>query len=248
MTNDQQQAQMPEIITVEIEQARVLADKFEQGLKSFLAMVKDVSRRVCEGDIRGIEWSIGLRQGSMLMDFVPRAVRAIPAKVAVVCNTVAIGVDSVEEGIIPPSDFSEKAIGHATKFAGALGDIAGIRIGGRVHHLTARAIANADAWAGIASRDWGTVEGQLWELKESAGLKFMVKDALTGRSTECIFDEQLLEDIMDSFRSRVSVTGLIHYKASGEPASIDVEEFYRFPEEGALPSIDEIRGILREAG
>lgn len=239
--------QMAGVITIEIGQPRVLADKFEQGIRSFLAMLKDVSRHVCEGDIKGIEWSIGLCEGSMLVEFIPRAVTAAPAKVEIARDTVETGIDSVERGVLPPQHFSDRAVAHIAKFAGVLGPVAKIRIGGRVHHLSANAIANADTWAGIASRDWGTVEGQLWEVKERGGLKFMVRDILTGRSTECIFDEQLLDDIKDSFRHRVSVTGLIRYKANGEPVSIDVEDFYRFPEEDALPTIDEMRGILRKA-
>ncbi len=235
------------VITIEIGQAQVLANKFEQGIRSFLTMLKDVSRHVCEGHIKGIEWSIGLREGSMIVDFIPRAVAAAPAKVEIVRDTVEIGIDSVEGGVLPPAHFSDKAIAHAAKFAGALGAVAKIRVDGRVHLLSANAIANADAWAGVASRDWGTVEGQLWELKESGGLKFMVNDILTNRSTECIFDEQLLDDIKDSFRHRVSVTGLIRYKANGEPVSIDVEDFCRFPEEDTLPTIDEMRGILRKS-
>ena len=106
---------------------------------------------------------------------------------------------------------------------------------------------NADEWFGVESRDWGTIEGKLWDIKEKGSLKFMVEDNLTHRSAECIFDEDALDDVQDAFRHRVSVTGVIRYKANGEPVSIDVEELYVFPEEHELPTIAEMMGILREA-
>lgn len=233
---------------MEISEEQVPADRFERGFHSLLSLLKDVSKHVCPDDPKAVQWKIGFREGSLLVDFTPELVKPQARLLPLLFKTVEAGVDSVESGTAPPCGFSDKAQANAAKFGAALGDIASITVNGREHRLSGRAVAHVDAWAGVASRDWGTLEGRLYQLSDNNGvLKFAIEDHLTRRSAECVFDEDMLDDVWKAFRHRVSATGLVRYKANGEPVSIEVEDLYVFPEEKDLPSIAEMRGILREA-
>jgi len=117
---------------------------------------------------------------------------------------------------------------------------------GRSHQVTTQTVANVDAIHGIASRDWGTIEGRLQMITEVRRLRFVVRDAVTARLTECFFDDDIIDDVTSAFGKRVSVSGVILYRANGDTKSIEVEEFSVMPDEDELPDIDDMIGILQE--
>jgi hypothetical protein len=58
----------------------------------------------------------------------------------------------------------------------------------------------------------------------------------------------MLPELFTKFRRRVEVSGLIHYRRNGVPISIDVESIEILPDDSDLPSLDDVRGILRTEG
>jgi hypothetical protein len=62
----------------------------------------------------------------------------------------------------------------------------------------------------------------------------------------CYFPEELLPSVFDTFRKRVEVSGVIHYRKNGTPVSIDAEQIIALPDDGELPTAEDVRGILRK--
>ncbi len=239
-------------LTLEISGPQIPADKFEQGIRAFFAIVTDVTRQV-HGTGKGLQWTVGVHEGSVCVDFVPHPLRAEASVIPQVLDTVEQGIVAVECGNVPPPHYGEKAVANTAKLAGIVGGAPGgpdlVRVwrNSRAHPLTARAVANADARAGVESRDWGSIEGILQTITEVHGLRFMVHDAVTKRSMQCFFDDEMLDDVMEAFQKRVSVSGTVRYRGNGEPVSIQVEDMHVFPPDGTLPGIYDVLGILRRA-
>ena len=59
--------------------------------------------------------------------------------------------------------------------------------------------------------------------------------------------EKLVVTAIGNFRRRVEVEGRIHYRSDGTPISIEVMEIDVLPEDDALPSASDVRGIMAVA-
>jgi hypothetical protein len=94
--------------------------------------------------------------------------------------------------------------------------------------------------------DYGTIEGRLESIQESYGtLQFYIRDAMLRQRVRCYFPEELLPEVFDTFRKRVEVSGVIHYRKNGTPVSIAVEQILGLPDDSELPTAEDVRGILR---
>lgn len=93
--------------------------------------------------------------------------------------------------------------------------------------------------------DYGTIEGRLETIQESYGnLQFFIRDMILRQRVRCYFPEELLSEVFSNFRKRVEVSGLIHYRKSGAPISIEAEHIIPLPDDSELPTAEEVRGIL----
>jgi len=54
----------------------------------------------------------------------------------------------------------------------------------------------------------------------------------------------MLAGAFTSFRKRVEISGLVHYRSNGTPISIAVERLEPLPDDDELPSYSDVRGIL----
>ncbi|HVV63553.1 MAG TPA: hypothetical protein VHD14_17530, partial [Pseudolabrys sp.] len=65
------------------------------------------------------------------------------------------------------------------------------------------------------------------------------------QKVRCYFPENLLTDVFEKFRKRVEVSGIIHYRKNGMPVSIRAETLTALPDDSELPTVGDVRGILR---
>ena len=94
--------------------------------------------------------------------------------------------------------------------------------------------------------DFGTIEGRLETIQDRDGkLLLQVRDAMLRQNVRCYFAEEMLPAAFDMFRKRVEVTGIIHYRRNGSPISIEVSQIEKLPDDSELPTLDDVRGILR---
>jgi len=229
-------------LTLEIDGPQITAEKFEMGIRSFLDLIKEVAKSV-SGHSKGIQWLIDVRPGSIKVDFLPKPEKAPPDIVPSIVDTIASGIVSLESRDIRPPHFSDRALRNAQSLASILDgkepdlDKVSVWIDERPNPVSTKTVAHVNSLLGVHSRDWGTIEGRLSVISERGGLRFVVYDQLTNKPIRCHFDEELIEEVIESFQQRVSVSGLIRYRGDGEPISIKVEKFFIFPKPEALPSI-----------
>ena len=239
-------------LVLEISGPQITAEKFELGLRSFLAIIKNVAKEVSDQP-KPVRWLVSVEPGSLRVEFRPEPVKAPANKIATILDTIENGIISAEAGLAPPRYFSDRALTKVGKLAsivdGAEDGLDRVQVwrNGKPHPITAKTVAHVDSLVGIQSRDWGTIEGKLQTITERRVTKFVVYDPVTDRPTHCYFDDEILDEVVDAFGQRVSVSGLIRYRGDGEPVSIDVEEFRVLPTDDLLPSVDEVRGILGRA-
>ena len=94
--------------------------------------------------------------------------------------------------------------------------------------------------------DYGTIEGRLEAIQESYGtLQFYIRDAILRQRVRCYFPEEILSAVFETFRKRVEVSGVIHYRKNGTPVSIEAEHILGLPGDSELPTAEDVRGILR---
>ncbi len=95
--------------------------------------------------------------------------------------------------------------------------------------------------------DYGTVEGRLEAIPDSSGsLRIQVRDFLYTRAINCAVPEQMIDAVLGSFRRRVEIEGMIHYRKNGTPISIEVRVINVLPEDDDLPTADRVRGIMAD--
>ena len=242
-----------EQVSLELGGDQVGASQFASAVRDFVSIITAVSYKV-SGSRRAVRWTVNLRPGSACVDFIPHPTLASAPVLTSIGDVVERSLVAFENGQTLPAGFPEAAIQKVRGIASLLEsryepvESIQVRRNGRVHRVTLKTAAVIDAWEGVEYRDWGTVEGVLDVLRGRYGLDFQVLDRLTGRATTCRFTEDYADEVRDAWRRRVAVSGLIRHRANGDPVSMDVEEFVVLPEEDALPSIQDVRGILKEVG
>lgn len=93
--------------------------------------------------------------------------------------------------------------------------------------------------------DHGTAEGRLEAVTVHGNRQFVIFDELTGQRIECQFGHRIaLDRILAGMEHRVSVTGEIRSRESGEILSVIATDFDIFPPDDDLPTAYDVLGIL----
>lgn len=243
--------QIPTDLTLEIGDG-VKPDQFMAAARAFFGYVEEIAKAISPAD-EVLTWTVKVREGSSLL-----AVEAVPSAPAEIVQFVYVqaerGVRTVASGNVEDAGLTEGALRH-------LRTLSELTEGPRSAPLPVKiwikkkpiqvdpTIAQAirEEWR-EDYRDYGTVEGRLKAIEDQGSLRLLVRDPLLGQAIRAYFPEALLQDAFASFRKRVEVTGLIHYRRNGTPISIDASHIAALPDDDELPSPEEVRGLLRAVG
>jgi hypothetical protein len=241
---------IPSDLTMEIGE-NLSPDRFMAAARAFFGYVNEIGQMLApEGEAP--RWTVRVKEGSALLAVEPTSAAA-PAIVQSVYSKVEAGIRTIATGDIEEAGLSEPALKHLRVLA-ELSEgprhrpIDPIRIWVRrkpvdVDVGIARTIK--EDWR-IAYNDYGTVEGRLESIQDRDGsLQLQVRDVMLRQKVLCYFPEEMLPDAFDKFRKRVEVSGVIHYRKNGTPVSIAVEQIDLLPEDEALPTAEDVRGILK---
>jgi len=111
--------------------------------------------------------------------------------------------------------------------------------------VTARASANIDQLIPARHRALGSVEGKLETISLHSRPRFVVYHSHTRKAVTCRFGaETLLADAKEALGRRVSVKGIVHTNAKGEPLSVDAEALRVLRSEAELPRIADFLGCV----
>ena len=242
--------QIPTDLTLEIGEA-VAPERFIAAARAFFGYVEEVSKSlVDQGD--GAAWVVHVREGSTLIGVGPAP--ASPPPSAAVYRAVQRGVEELGAGRLDGSDLSEAALRHLRTLSeftdGSHGKPVPIHV-----WVQKKPVAVNPEIAHVIREDqkvsyeaYGTVEGRLRAIQDRGSVTLQIRDDLLGLTLDCYVSEDQLPEAFSNFRKRVEVSGLIHYRRNGLPASIEAHRILPLPEDTDLPSADEVRGLLRIVG
>jgi hypothetical protein len=217
----------------------------------FAALLREVSREYA-GSERAVKWTVEVRSGSVTLPITGRSMseklsdQAVPEIVAAVVG----GIKTLNERPARPQYFNDQALREAKALANLVNEelprIAVLN-GAVESDATRRLMTHVDQVIGEGRESIGTIEGKLQALNiHEKPPRFAIFDLLTDQRVECYFGEAVeLDEVLRGVGRRVGVSGIIKTRATGERFSIEVRSLRVFPAESALPSPDEVRGILR---
>jgi hypothetical protein len=116
----------------------------------------------------------------------------------------------------------------------------------RAHRQSDRLVAHVDSVLGNIVSAIGSVEGRLEGLNvHGSNRYFNVYDDLTGERVQCQFGHRIdVAKIGGAVERRVSVSGEIRYRETGEIVNVIAHSLDVFPQESDLPSADDVYGII----
>lgn len=223
-------------------------DEFVAAVRNFMGFVSEITEAQ-SGDGAEVKWTVRVREGSALVGVEPSP-SSPPSRLAMIYKKAAFAPVAISRGDIEGAGLSEKAIGYLkslSDLAGKKENSKGVRIWVQKNPITiGTSIANVirEDWQSDYS-DHGTLEGRLEAIQDNSGsLRIRIKDFLFPRAINCSVPEKLIEKVLASFRRRVEIEGLIHYRRDGTPKSIDAQLIQVLPEDDDLPSAADVRGIM----
>jgi len=238
-------------VKLELSGSRITADIFSRSVRTFFELVEDVAVDVT-GARKGIEWIVSVKSGSITICATPESISACPTSVAQAIRAIATGIESIGKRTKRPAHFSDNALRKLRELGNIVGfrdrglDRILIRVNGKSNELSPASVAYVDELLGTPMSAYGTIEGKLLAVNVKGRLKFSVYETLTNRSVTCFVGDEKFEDVVSAIKDRVSAYGLIRYRKTGEPASIEIEDLSVFPPEDKLPKFSDMVGIFKD--
>ena len=223
-------------------------DEFLAAVRNFIGYVAEITEAQ-KGDGAKIDWTIRVSDGSALVGVEPNP-SAPQSRLTMIYNKAEHGLTALARGDIEGAGLSERAVGHLRSQS----DLVNRHQNGKSVSLWIKR-KPIDIGAGIAKviredwrsnyHDFGTIEGRLEVIQDAAGsLKIRVRDFLYPRAINCVVPEKLIEKVLGSFRRRVEIEGLIHYRRDGTPINVEAHVIEELQEDDELPTANDVRGIM----
>jgi hypothetical protein len=243
--------QIPTDLTLEIGE-NLSPERFMAAARAFFGYVQEISCALAP-DAEPVRWIVRVREGSTLLAVDPGP--SVPQETAQrIYARTERGIRHLIDRDIEDSGLPEPALKHLRTLSemteAGPNEAAPVPI--RVW-VQRKPISLEPTIASVIREEWradyndyGTIEGRLETIQESYGtLQFYIRDAMLRQRVRCYFPEELLPAVFETFRKRVEVSGVIHYRKNGTPVSIEAEHILGLPDDNELPTAEDVRGILR---
>lgn len=235
-------------LTLELDEEEITVAEFKGAVEHFLGLVKEVTKQVAP--TRRHQWLVRVYPGSAGVGLYPRPGTFIQEELTTICQAVVGGLARLEDGEKPPY-YTDRAVEHARGIRTAFNSknrFVNIRLWNRniqSHPVSAELVDGARHLLEPAYEDDGSVEGTLDVLSGHGPLRVFVYDPIDARQIRCDISENDLQAALAAFRKRVEVYGKVRYRRDGIPVSVKVEHIVPFPSPESIPTLEEMRGILR---
>ncbi len=224
----------------------ITADLFTRSVRTFFDLLKDVSADI--GGKRTLEWIVSLKPGSIGICATAKPVKSDGPLIRQTIRAINRGIKTIEKRKGRPAHFSDSALQRLFQLGSivGLGDqgISIIRVGDQ--SISPVSVAYVDELLGTPTKSYGTIEGKLFALNTKGRLTFSITETLTGKDVKCYFPDDMFDEVVRAIRRRVSAYGLIRYKKSAQPVSVEIEKLTAFPDQSDLPQFRDIIGLLGE--
>lgn len=160
-------------------------------------------------------------------------------------NSITDGLKQLQTLGTRPANFTDNALEKARDIVAAVRKAEGFLSIDSIA-LDEHMVANVNTMLGSTWSAIGSVEGWMEGLNVHASNRyFNVYDVLTGARIKCDFGHRIpADEIGAAAEKRVSVHGEIKYREDGEIANVIANSIEVFPPEDALPSANDVLGIL----
>lgn len=237
--------QIPSDLTLEIE-TNLSPDAFLAASRNFFGFVDEVAATVDLGE--KFEWHVKVREGSNLLALEPVG-PAAHQNLEQVLLSVRNATNRLLVADVEGAGLTEKALGFIKGLAqltdrGKRSTFIRLWVERKPLVLNGSIATAIQEYWRSDYQDYGSVEGRLEAIQDSSGLQLRVRDNLFNALVKCVLPDHMLTDAFASFRRRVEISGLVHYRANGVPTSISVEKLTPLPDDDELPSHNDVRGIL----
>ena len=239
-------------VTLALEDKSIAALDFRSAVEHFFGLVKEVTGTAAPGRDPN-QWYIELYRGSAGL-----GLRALPGaytkeQVHRISSAVVKGLQDLKASRRPRL-FNDSAIEHSKVLAGMVSrknDNLMLRVFGRngAGEVTlSRSIARGavNILAPVYEQE-GSVDGILETISSRQQNEVVVYDALNDMGIRCFINATMVQEALPAFNKRVEVFGLVQYRDDGQPVSVKARSIVPFPADEEIPSVDEMRQLLKGA-
>jgi hypothetical protein len=226
---------------------KIPLNEFRRSVENFFEMIEDITDSLY-GTRKAISWFVKVEAGSNNLLAIAEQPDNPEIRPKEVSTTLKNGLKIIRGGA-RPDNFSDRTLERLQSLAD-LSEDHGLDISINKQQISSKIHRNVNNILRLAYSEIGTIEGHLRILaKRAEHLEVEILDEISERLIHCIISPAQLEDAKEAFDRRVSLSGLIHYRADGTPIRIEVEEggFFRFPFNRELPHHKDVRGMLGDA-
>jgi len=239
---------IPSDLTLEIGD-NLSPERFLAAVRAFFGYVKEVEASISASH-EDVSWTVHVREGSTLIGIEPSA-SASPPVVQLVYSRVEEGIKYLAAGDIDGAHLPEPALKHLRALSEMTDSMRANPTPIKLW-VKKKPVVMDPQIGRVISEDWrsdysdfGTIEGKLETIQDHGALEIRIRDVMYRAAVRCRFPESMLPIVFDSFRKRVEVSGIVHFRKNGTPISIDVEKLVRLPDDAELPTAFDVKGLLR---
>ena len=239
--------QVPCDLTLEIGE-NLSPDRFLSAVRHFLGYVEEMGKFVAPSG-GAQDWLVRVKEGSNLIGVDPGP-KAKIVPVRMLYRAIEEGIKAASFQDVEAANFPDAALKHLQALSGMDQKKRGKPLSMRLWVEKRPTVIGGELAQAIQEdwksdyKDYGTIEGDLEAIQDRRGLQIRVRDLLLKQSIQCLVPEEMLKEVFDSFRKRVEISGLIHYRRNGYPISITVDKIDPLPSDENLPTLMDVRGIM----
>jgi hypothetical protein len=238
-------------VTLELDDNSISITEFGKAVQNFLGLVRDVSEVTAPAKDSSA-WDVEIYEGSAGLGVRPVAGVYSFDEVSRISSTVVDGLRQIAAGIKPPL-FSDKAVERSRVLSALVNrqrEPLTVRVwAGRddVVPLSKEVADKAEHLLAPVYQDEGSVEGVLQRLDGHTKRELVIFDSVSDRGIKCYVDDTLMRNAGRFWYKRVEVLGTVRYRQDGQPVSVHAKNIIPFPEADEIPTIEEVRELLRGA-
>lgn len=238
-------------VTLELDDQAITITEFGKAVEHFLGLIREVSRTTAPAKDPS-SWFVDVYGGSVGLGVRAKSDVYSLEEMNLIRNAVLNGLYEIEQGY-RPAVFSDKAVDHSKQLATLVNqknEPLAVRVWSgkdRTVSLSRETAVKAESLLSPVYEDEGSVDGTLEKVNAHGAREFVVFDTVTGRAITCHIDDSLLHDALLNFLKRVEVLGRVRYRRDGQPVSIHATEIIPFPSAEEVPSIEQLRDLLKGA-
>ncbi len=233
-------------------EGEVTLEALVQAAEALLSMLRDIDAQATQRAGGSLNWVVKDLEGGSAHVVVAPAAKDERTPIwagRTVTRAFGEGMAQIARGGDRPKYFTDTALRKALALNSLLGaygvSAVRVRVDGAQVDLTRDTARKVKDVVEGTLRSIGSIEGKLETISVHGQPYVNVFDSVTGHAIRCNISHQLVDKARDALKKRVQVFGTIYSRPSGEITSVRVRDFEVFEDEIELPTVEMMRGILR---